>query len=106
MRKAAFPMFPVGSTRRRRCAVPWRYGAAVRGLASLKIRTRDAHAKFARPRDEATRWGHRALPPLRTAILHTIIARRHYARKIRTRGAPYRHYAREIRTRDTHRHYA
>ena len=41
---------------------------AVRGFASCDNRVWGTHAHYTRPRDDAARWGHRALPPLRTPI--------------------------------------
>ena len=58
----------------------------VRGRAAHPARCHDRAAiyprHYPRPRDDAARWGHRALPPLHTQYSH-----RHYAREIRTRIA-------------------
>ena len=70
---------------------------AVRTLASgdicnyaRQIRTREVHAHYPRPRGDAARWGHRALPPLHPRQSHAMPAPRaatrcailHYTREI------------------------
>ena len=71
------------------------------------IRTRGAHAHYARPRGDAARWGHRALPPYRTPC-QTRIRAAIFARAVRTRiTVPLgnRLRQRHIRTRSAHAHY-
>ena len=58
---------PIAPPRRMaRCA------ALHRTIIACGVRTRItrqySHAHYTRPRDDAARWGHRALPPLRTPI--------------------------------------